>query len=49
MTNSWEDNMITIAIVEDEEYYVDQLTGYFREYEKTLGEEIKITVYRDGD
>ena len=41
--------MIRIAIVEDEEYYVDQLTGYFREYEKTLGEEIKITVYRDGD
>lgn len=41
--------MIRIAIVEDEDYYVKELTGYLKEYEKTFGEEFKITVYRDGD
>ena len=41
--------MIRIAIVEDEEMYVQQLTGYLKEYQKTYGEEIDITVYRDGD
>ena len=41
--------MIRIAIVEDEDMYVQQLTGYLKEYQKTYGEEIDITVYRDGD
>ena len=29
------DTMIRIAIVEDEEMYVQQLTGYLKEYQKT--------------
>lgn len=41
--------MIRIAVVEDEDYYIKELTGYLKEYEKTFGEEFKITVYRDGD
>ena len=41
--------MIRIAVVEDEEYYVNQLTGYLNEYQKTEKEELDITVYRDGD
>lgn len=41
--------MIRIAIVEDEDYYVDQLTGYLNEYQKNEKELFEITVYRDGD
>lgn len=41
--------MIRIAIVEDEEYYVKQLTGYLEEYQKSESVEFDITVYRDGD
>ena len=41
--------MIRIAIVEDEEQYIHQLTDYLREYQKTSSEEIDVTVYRDGD
>ncbi|MDO4521607.1 MAG: LytTR family DNA-binding domain-containing protein [Eubacteriales bacterium] len=41
--------MIRIAIVEDEDLYVNQLTEYLQEYQKTQGEEISVTVYRDGD
>lgn len=41
--------MIRIAIVEDEDSYVEQLTEYLKEYQKTVGEEINVTVYRDGD
>lgn len=41
--------MIRIAIVEDEDYYVDQLTGYLAEYQKSEGEDFTVTVYRDGD
>ena len=41
--------MIRIAIVEDEEQYVQQLTEYLQEYQKSSNEEIDITVYRDGD
>lgn len=41
--------MIRIAIVEDEEFYVNELTKYLHEYQKTYGEEFDITVYRDGD
>lgn len=41
--------MIRIAIVEDEDYYVKQLTGYLEEYRKSEGEEFSVTIYRDGD
>lgn len=41
--------MIRIAIVEDEDYYVKQLTGYLDEYRKSEGEEFDVTIYRDGD
>lgn len=41
--------MIRIAIVEDEELYIEQLTGYLKQYQKEMGEELEVTVYRDGD
>lgn len=41
--------MIRIAIVEDEDDYVQQLTKYLQEYQKTSDEKIDVTVYRDGD
>lgn len=41
--------MIRIAIVEDEEYYVNQLTGYLEEYRKSESCKFDVTVYRDGD
>ena len=41
--------MIRIAIVEDEESYVKELTGYLKENQNTYKEELEITVYRDGD
>lgn len=41
--------MIRIAIVEDEEEYIQQLTTYLEEYQKSSNEEIEVTVYRDGD
>lgn len=41
--------MIKIALVEDEEDIISQLTGYFQDYQKTISEEIDVTVYRDGD
>lgn len=41
--------MIRIAIVEDEDLYIRQLTQYLEEYEKKEKEDFEITVYRDGD
>ena len=41
--------MIRIAIVEDEETYINQFTEYLQNYQKTTNEEIDVTVYRDGD
>lgn len=41
--------MIRIAIVEDDEACVRQLTDYLIRYQETYGERIEITVYRDGD
>lgn len=41
--------MVRIAIVEDEELYIDQLTGYLEDYQRETGEELDVTVYRDGD
>lgn len=41
--------MIRIAVVEDEELYVRQIAEYLERYGKEKKEEIKLTVYRDGD
>lgn len=41
--------MIRIAIVEDDEQCVKELTQYLRKYEQSEEEELEITVYRDGD
>ena len=38
--------MIQIAIVEDEEIYVKQLTEYIRKYQTERGRSIKVTVYQ---
>ena len=38
--------MIRIAIVEDEEEYIQQLTDYLQEYQKNSKEEIAVTVYQ---
>ena len=42
-------SMIRIAIVEDEEIYVKELTGYLDEYQSESGENINIAIYHDGD
>lgn len=41
--------MIRIALVEDEQDYIDQFTEYLNNYQKTTNEEIEVTIYRDGD
>lgn len=41
--------MIRVAVVEDEKIYVEQITEYLRRYEEEQGEELQVTVYRDGD
>ena len=41
--------MIQIAIVEDEEIYVKQLTEYIRKYQTERGRSIKDTVFGDGE
>ncbi len=41
--------MISIAIVEDEKMYAEQLEEYLHRYEKDNGELFDITVYSDGD
>lgn len=41
--------MIQIAVVEDEQLYIKQITEYLKRYEEEEKEEIQITVYRDGD
>ena len=41
--------MIHVAVVEDEQNYIDQITEYLRRYEEEEKEEIHITVFRDGD
>ena len=41
--------MIQIAIVEDEEIYVKQLTEYIRKYQTEMGRSIKVTVFGDGE
>lgn len=41
--------MVRIAVVEDEQLYIEQITEYLKRYEEEEKEEIQITVYRDGD
>lgn len=41
--------MIRVAIVEDEEIYVNKLTEYLQEYQRDEGLEFDIQVYYDGD
>lgn len=41
--------MIQIAVVEDEEIYVKQLTEYIRKYQTERGRLIKVTVFGDGE
>ena len=41
--------MIQIALVEDEEIYVKQLTEYIRKYQTERGRSIKVTVFGDGE
>ena len=41
--------MIQIAIVEDEEIYVKQLTEYIQKYQSEKGKAIKITLFGDGE
>ncbi len=41
--------MYKVAIVEDEEMYVKQLTEYLTQYGKEFGRDFDITVFNDGD
>ncbi len=41
--------MICIAVVEDEQEYVEKITEYLKRYGKEEQEDLQITVYRDGD
>ncbi len=41
--------MIQIAVVEDEEQYVNKLTEYIQKYQKERDKKIKLTVFRDGE
>lgn len=41
--------MIQIAVVEDEQTYVDQITEYLRRYQEERKEDLNVTVFRDGD
>lgn len=41
--------MIRIAIVEDEQNYIDKLSEYLDRYKKEYGEQLSVTVFRDGD
>lgn len=41
--------MIRVAVVEDEKIYMDQIKEYLDQYQKDGGEELSVTVYKDGD
>ena len=41
--------MIRIAIVEDEESYIDTLNEYLNKYQEEYSEQLSITVFQDGD
>ncbi len=40
--------VISIAIVEDEKNYIDQLTAYLKRYEEESGHRLRLSVFRDG-
>lgn len=44
-----EQQMIELAIVEDEKAYVDQLLQFVDQYQREYGETIHTTCFRDGD
>lgn len=41
--------MIHIAVVEDEQAYVEQLTEYIARFQGEFSQEMKVTVFSDGD
>lgn len=41
--------MFNVAIVEDEDLYVNELEHYFTQFEEESGSKFRITVYHDGD
>ncbi len=41
--------MIRVAVVEDEDIYVDQMKDYLKRYEQESGKRIQIHVFRDGE
>lgn len=41
--------MVHIAVVEDDEKYVESLKNYLKRYEKEIGEKIRITTFLDGE
>ena len=41
--------MLRIAIVEDEEEYIKQLQKYVRRFSEENGQEIEVSVFRDGN
>lgn len=41
--------MIHIAVVEDEQAYVEQLTEYIARFQEEFSQEMKVTVFSDGD
>ncbi len=40
--------MLKVAIAEDEEKYIEEITGYLERYAKESGEEIRTFIFRDG-
>ncbi len=41
--------MVKIAIVEDDELYINQLQQYLMDYQAETGEDFEVKIYRDGD
>lgn len=41
--------MIRIAIVDDDTFYISQLKQFLEDYQKEIGEDFSVKVYRDGD
>ena len=40
--------MLKVAIAEDEEKYIEEITGYLARYAKESGEEIRPFIFRNG-
>ena len=45
----WRCVMIRIAIVEDDELYIDQLRQYLKDFQEEIDEIFEVKIYRDGD